>query len=84
MIELLKALAPLIVELVLAIMGSRKAKAEERKQLREEIVASVRSGDASAVNRMAVRMRLARNVRRIEADRRRRHQADGSGAEPYA
>jgi len=84
MIELLKALAPLIVELVLAIMGSRKTKAEERKQLREEIVASVRSGDASAVNRMAVRLRLARNVRRLEADRRRRHQADGGGAEPYS
>jgi len=81
-LEILKAIAPLIVELILHVLHGSKARSEERTRTRDEVVAAVRGGDAAAVNRLAVRMRLARKVRGLEAARAKRDQArEGRGAD---
>lgn len=84
MIDLLKALAPLIVELWLAIMTTKRERKEERKALREEIVEAVRGGDLHRVNALANRLRAKRILRNAAARRRVRDQEDGSGPEFYA
>ena len=83
MLELLKAISPLIVELILHALRGSQARSEERTRTREEIVAAVRSGDAASVNHLAVRLRLARKVRNLEAARRKRDQARESGGSDY-
>ena len=81
--ELLKAISPLIVELILHVFRGSQARTEERTRTRDEVVAAVRSGDAAAVNRLAVRLRLSRTVRNIEAARRKRDHARESRRGDY-
>jgi len=81
-LELLKAISPLIVELILHVFRGSQARTEERTRTRDEVVAAVRSGDAAAVNRIAVRLRLSRTVSNLEAARAKRDQArEGRGAD---
>ena len=70
MLELLKALAPLIVELMLFIVQGSKEQKEQRRVLREEIVDAVRGGDVSAVNALANRLRATRKLRDLASGSR--------------
>jgi len=71
-LELLRALAPLIVELMLFIVQGSKEQKEQRRVLREEIVDAVRGGDVSAVNSLANRLRATRKLRDLASGSRNR------------
>lgn len=84
MIDLLKVLAPLIVELLLSITTAKRERKEERKALREEILEAVRGGDVHRVNALVNRLRAKRTLRNAAARKRVRDQEAGSGPDFYA